>query len=307
MFDKNDTVGIILAHRKPLSIYGTITAIRRVTLVLRKAGINPIIIVTGKQSLEVERSLSDFGVIFIRGEEHEAETDGDYARLGLLMAKRLYNRVVMASTQYPLVSPETVKQILHRDDAVIMTRKNQELTYPVSIQKQSMKEILEKKAEDIFQLIKNYSEKISYFDTQDVGVLLDKKDSKLIEEVIPNHNKMLLQPYTITCIETENFFFDKRTLLLLNLIEEFSSVKKACEHMAISYAKAWDSLNTLEEIVGYQIVIRSHGGKRGGGTTLTEEGKRFIKLYDEYNQKVKKFSSDCFFEMFPEFWANKND
>jgi molybdate transport repressor ModE-like protein len=121
------------------------------------------------------------------------------------------------------------------------------------------------------------------------------------------HNKLLLQPYTITCIETENFFFDKRTLLLLNLIEEFSSVKKSCEHMAISYAKAWNSLNNLEGILGYKVVKRSHGGKRGGGTILTEEGKRFINLYYNYNQKVKKFSSDCFFDMFPEFWANKNN
>ncbi len=303
MFDQQDTVGLILAYKNPLSVFGTISAVRRLTLAIRKAGINPIIIVTGKQSYEVEHSMSDFGVIFICTEETGATTEMDYIRSGLALAGKLYKKALLASTQYPLLLPQTIHQVVHYENEIVITNKNGMLTYPIKIEEKQIKCLLENKTETTFtESLKQLNAQIAYHETADQGVLEQKKDGKISAELIAEHNHTLLQPYIIAFMETEKAFFDKRILLLLKLIQEFSSVKKACKHMAMSYAKAWDALNYLESMLGYQVVSRSHGGKRGGNTVLTEEGKRLIYLFEEYEKRVKEYSRSCFSELFPEFW-----
>lgn len=308
MFDQQDTVGLILAYKNPMSVYGTISAVRRLTLAIRKAGINPIIIVTGKQSYDVERSMSDFGVIFICGEDSAAVTEEDYIRSGLAVAQKLYKKVIIASTQYPLILPNTIHQVAHFENEVVITKKDERLTYPIKIEEKQMEYLLANKSEGIFiEKLKEIGDSITYNDTSDVGVIAHKKDGKISMELIAEHNSTLLQPYVITFMETEKAFFDKRILLLLKLIQEFSSVKKACKHMAMSYAKAWDALNYLEAMLGYQVVTRSHGGKKGGNTVLTNEGKRLIILFEEYEKRVKEYSRNCFSELFPEFWENQKE
>lgn len=305
MFDQQDTVGLILAYKNPMSVYGTISAVRRLTLAIRKAGINPIIIVTGKQSYDVEHSMSDFGVIFIRGEDNGAFTEMDYIRCGLEIAERLYKKVVIASTEYPLVLPQTIHQVAYCENEAIITKKGEIRTFPVKIEKKQMKPLLDGgNIRGFIDRLEQQEDHVVYHDTMDPGVLLRKKEGKISAEVIAEHNHTLLQPYIIAFMETEKAFFDKRTLLLLKLIHEFCSVKKACKHMAMSYAKAWDALNYLETMLGYQVVCRSHGGRRGGSTVLTEEGKRLIRLFEEYEKRVKEYSRNCFSELFPEFWKS---
>lgn len=308
MFDQQDTVGLILAYKKPMSVYGTISAVRRLTLAIRKAGINPIIIVTGKQSYDVEHSMSDFGVIFICGEDSGAITEMDYIRCGLVVAEKLYKKAVIASTEYPLLLPQTIHQVVHYANEVVITKRGELSTYPVKIEEKQMKCLLENRNVNSFlDTLKQLGEPLAYHETMDPGVLARKKEGKISSELIAEHNRTLLQPYIIAFMETEKAFFDKRILLLLKLIHEFCSVKKACKHMAMSYAKAWDALNYLEATLGYQVVSRSHGGRWGGSTVLTEEGKRLIRLFEEYEKRVKEYSRNCFSELFPEFWENQKE
>lgn len=306
MSDQQDTVGLILAYKNPMSIYGTITAVRRLTLAIRKAGIDPIIIVTGKQSYEVEHSMSDFGLIFIKGEESNASTELDYIRCGLTLAKKIYKKALIVSTEFPLVLPQTIHDVLQCSDNIVVTRKGNNITYPVKVEENEMSYLFHSKQEkEIKEYVSKIKEKLFYHDTIDLGVIEHKKDSNVLANLVEKHNQALLQTYVISFMETEKPFFDKRILLLLKLIHEFSSVKTACKHMAMSYAKAWDALNYLESMLGYQVVNRSHGGKRGGNTTVTTKGMRFIHLYEEYEKRVKEYSRNCFSELFPEFWENE--
>ena len=46
--------------------------------------------------------------------------------------------------------------------------------------------------------------------------------------------------------------------------------------MALSPGKAWDMINELEDKIGYTVVKRRRGGRNGGKTFLTEDGRQFL-------------------------------
>lgn len=66
---------------------------------------------------------------------------------------------------------------------------------------------------------------------------------------------------------------------LLERIDELGSITKAARAVGISYKTAWDQINTINNLAEKPLVERLTGGKGGGGTSLTAEGKRVIAEY----------------------------
>ncbi len=85
---------------------------------------------------------------------------------------------------------------------------------------------------------------------------------------------------------------------LLRLIQKHGSVRLACEAMELSYSKAWRILNTLEAEVGFAILLRRPGGKRGGETTLTPEGETLLNRFDAYELESREAVEEIFFRHF---------
>jgi len=61
---------------------------------------------------------------------------------------------------------------------------------------------------------------------------------------------------------------------LLEKIDELGSITKAAQAVGISYKTAWDQINTINNLAEKPLVDRLTGGKGGGGTSLTAEGKK---------------------------------
>lgn len=85
---------------------------------------------------------------------------------------------------------------------------------------------------------------------------------------------------------------------LLQAIQSERSINKAAESMDMSYRHAWGIIKKLEERLGYDIVKTIRGGKGGGGTLLTQEGKELIERYDWMNDALKKMVKE------KTFWEN---
>jgi len=66
---------------------------------------------------------------------------------------------------------------------------------------------------------------------------------------------------------------------LLEKIDERGSITKAARAAGISYKTAWDVVNALNNLSEKPLVRRIAGGRGGGGTLLTEEGKEVIRRY----------------------------
>ncbi|MBI5419943.1 MAG: TOBE domain-containing protein [Deltaproteobacteria bacterium] len=78
-------------------------------------------------------------------------------------------------------------------------------------------------------------------------------------------------------------------LELLEKIREHGSITKAARAAGISYKTAWDVVNALNNLSDRPVVLRKAGGRGGGGTLLTEEGKEVIRKYRILQREHQKF------------------
>lgn len=76
------------------------------------------------------------------------------------------------------------------------------------------------------------------------------------------------------------------TIKLLRETDACNSVRIACEHTTISYSKGWKLIKKAEKELGVCLVRREAGGKNGGYSCLTEEGKKLVGLYEELEKRV---------------------
>ena len=96
---------------------------------------------------------------------------------------------------------------------------------------------------------------------------------------------------------TGNGKIGEETYNILNLIDQRASLKAAAEELNISYRKAWGNINEAEKILGYDLTEKSRGGKDGGQSVLTDQGKKLLEAYQSLHKKF----DDTFEEAFTEF------
>ena len=76
---------------------------------------------------------------------------------------------------------------------------------------------------------------------------------------------------------------------LLEKIDELGSITKAAKAVGISYKTAWDTINMINNLAEKPLVDRLAGGKGGGGTSLTAEGKKVINQFKTIQEEHRKF------------------
>lgn len=82
--------------------------------------------------------------------------------------------------------------------------------------------------------------------------------------------------------DNQEKFFGEGPCRLLHAVEQTGSLNAAAQSMGMAYTKALKILQNAERTLGYSLTVRSVGGKAGGGSKLTEEGKDFLTRYEEY-------------------------
>lgn len=80
------------------------------------------------------------------------------------------------------------------------------------------------------------------------------------------------------------YVFGKGAYELLKRIEEEGSIRKASMRMKLSYRHAWGMIQEIEENLGFKVVESLRGGRGGGETRLTEEGKKLLRMYEKYEK-----------------------
>ena len=81
-------------------------------------------------------------------------------------------------------------------------------------------------------------------------------------------------------VESEfgTFLGDTR-IRLLEAIERHGSISQAAKAVPLSYKAAWDAVDAMNNLADQPLVVRSTGGKHGGGTLLTDHGRKVVALY----------------------------
>lgn len=75
---------------------------------------------------------------------------------------------------------------------------------------------------------------------------------------------------------------------LLKAIENTGSLTEASESLRISYRKAWGDLKKAQEALNESLVEKHRGGIQRGQSTLTEQGKKWLKAYTRFHSDVEK-------------------
>lgn len=66
---------------------------------------------------------------------------------------------------------------------------------------------------------------------------------------------------------------------LLEKIDEYGSISQAAKSMGMSYKKAWKLIDELNGMYSEPMIVKVKGGKSGGGSLLTETGRKTVEEF----------------------------
>ena len=94
-------------------------------------------------------------------------------------------------------------------------------------------------------------------------------------------------------------FFGEGPCRLLQGVERTGSLRSAAMEMEMAYSKANKILRQAENALGFPLTTRSTGGKDGGGSILTPEGKWLLQQYEAYRDACVQAGQALYRQYFP--------
>ena len=95
-------------------------------------------------------------------------------------------------------------------------------------------------------------------------------------------------------------FFGEGPCRLLRCVEKTGSLRAAAMEMEMAYSKASRLIKQAEENLGFALTARSAGGRDGGGSVLTAEGKQWLEQYEAYRDACVRANQVLYRQFFPE-------
>lgn len=91
-----------------------------------------------------------------------------------------------------------------------------------------------------------------------------------------------LRPETKISLAREQSFYGPGVHQLMSIIEQTESIRLACSQMGISYSKGWKLINRIEKAYGHKVLHRQPGGRDGGKSVVTDEGRALMAKYEAF-------------------------
>ena len=95
-------------------------------------------------------------------------------------------------------------------------------------------------------------------------------------------------------------FFGEGPCRLMRGLEEMGSLRAAAASIKMAYTKALKLISNAEKALGFKLTERITGGKDGGGSRITPEGKEWLTRYETYRDACKAANAKLYLEFFPE-------
>ena len=87
----------------------------------------------------------------------------------------------------------------------------------------------------------------------------------------------------------ERPYLGRGRIELLERIAETGSISAAARAMGMSYKAAWDAVDAVNNLSATPLVVQTTGGHHGGGTVLTEEGRRVVDAFRAMETEYGRF------------------
>jgi molybdate transport system regulatory protein len=87
----------------------------------------------------------------------------------------------------------------------------------------------------------------------------------------------------------------------LAMIDQLGSLRAVATALGMSYRGLWGRLRETERRLGVPLVEKHTGGRQGGSTRLTADGRRFLQAYNRFrdgiNEHVDRKAADLLAEL----------
>ena len=284
---------------KPMLNIGSISIAQRIVATFHQAGVTRIVVVTGYNAQQLERHLSNNGLVFLRNEAYATTQMFDSAKIGLAYRKDKCDRILFTPVDIPLFTAMTVSALLSTKAELACPVCEGKTGHPLLIASSLVDRILQDGGDGGLQgAILRCGAHMTRVPVEDAGILHDADTPQDYQALLAYHNEHLIRPEISVSLSRERPFFDERTAMLLSLVEETNSVRTACQRMQISYSASWNIIHALESQLRFPLLERSQGGPNGGESRLTEKGKRLVDCYQAYSRRLRQVSAELFEEYF---------
>ncbi len=280
---------------KPMLSIGSITIAQRVIANFHQAGIGKIVMVTGYQAVTLERHLSGSGVIFLRNDHYETTQMFDSVKIGLEYLMEKCDRVLFTPVDVPLFTAETVRRLLASEAALACPVCDGQQGHPLLISAALLPKILSDCGEQGLKgAVSRCGAALTAVAVDDPGTLRDADTPEDYSALVEYHNSQLIRPVVSVSLNREMPFFDRKTAMLLMLIDETSSVRAAGQRMQLSYSSCWNLIHTLESQLNFPLIERTQGGAGGSQSRLTQRGRLLLERFNAYEQKLRDTASELY-------------
>lgn len=90
----------------------------------------------------------------------------------------------------------------------------------------------------------------------------------------------------------EGTFLGEGRIRLLKEIDKHGSISKAAKAMKMSYKKAWELVNSMNQQGPDLMVTPTVGGTGGGGSALSRTAKKAIEMFNMIDSENKEYLND---------------
>ena len=275
---------------KPMLSIGSITIAQRVIANFHQAGIGKIVM-----AVTLERHLSGSGVIFLRNDHYETTQMFDSVKIGLEYLMDKCDRVLFTPVDVPLFTAETVRRLLASEAALACPVCDDQQGHPLLISAALLPKILSDCGEQGLKgAVSRCGAALTAVAVDDPGTLRDADTPEDYSALVEYHNSQLIRPVVSVSLNREMPFFDRKTAMLLMLIDETSSVRAAGQRMQLSYSSCWNLIHTLESQLNFPLIERTQGGAGGSQSRLTQRGRLLLERFNAYEQKLRDTASELY-------------
>ncbi|MCL1936780.1 MAG: LysR family transcriptional regulator [Candidatus Azobacteroides sp.] len=88
----------------------------------------------------------------------------------------------------------------------------------------------------------------------------------------------------------------KGRAMLLELIDHTGSIAEAARIAEIPYRRAWGMIREMNKNASSLLVIKSVGGREGGGSVLTDEGKKILSTFQKIDRDFEQFKKSNIYD-----------
>lgn len=284
----------------PMLPVGDSTAIRRIIITLKRAGVSPIVVMTGEKADEVEKHISNLQVICLRNEQYAVTQMFSSICMGLNYIEDLCDRVFVLPAKFPVFLRETVQRLMQSEADVARPVFGGHRGHPVLLSSSVLRFVVSYQGEDglrgaLRQAAEVFHEENISVEDQGIIQAIETEGDSCADFI--RKQKIQVHPKIQLGLERDDVFFNSQTAHFLQLTSHTDSMQTACKQMHMSYTKGWKILKEAEKQLGFPLLFSRSGGSDGGSSKLTPKGEEFLKNYTKMEEELRK-EGERLFELY---------